>query len=574
MSGKGRGHLTPEQVRARMNVGNPASAQHTPLAPGENANESVMELTLDLIKVWENNPRTKVNPNYNEIKASIKARRALQNKLRVTKRPGESIYTLSDGGKTRLQILWELYEETGDPVFYRQQVIYTAYQSELDLLVRHLMENGARGDVLFWDQARATMEAATLIQEELSGGDGKPVKQLSLRDLEEELRQRGVTNAGRSVLQDYRFATQRLAGLGDFRILLTRNQVRDIISPAWAKLRRLAEKFDISETDFETLTNEASETFSVLLIDKADGIDSAQLISAWKDQLAIAIGHPVANINQMLDLLDVQPEASRDELLAPDTASTASQTPTTSAANEGDSTNPQSPDANTSPAEKTSEPGDSNGNAKRQPPATTAGASTKKVSPKFTQSPGESNAATASQLQQDLDLGDVDSVWAGSIALPENAEHQLRLLRAVVRFAQECQIADCLRFSNAMPLLFWIEIPDDESGISMDLLAGEENSPYPYRYQAWWLLANLSMSLQQAYQTHIPSSRLSSAMASEEGWTDAVNRVLGEPIYPDLMGFALGWICNPTHRIGHHLLELMSAIRATRNNTENQPESL
>jgi hypothetical protein len=146
-------------------------------------------------------------------------------------------------------------------------------------------------------------------------------------------------------------------------------------------------------------------------------------------------------------------------------------------------------------------------------------------------------------------------------------------LRAVVRFAQECQIADCLRFSNAMPLLFWTEIPDDEGGISMDLLSGEDNSPYPYRYQAWWLLANLSMSLQQGYQIHIPSSRLSSAMASEEGWTDAVNRVLGEPIFPDLMGFALDWISNPSHGIGHHLLELMSAIRAMRSN-ENQPESL
>ena len=64
-------------------------------------------LTIDLIKPYDRNPRRTINPLYDEIKASIRAKGGLNNLLTVTRRPGDPQYMVVAGGNTRLMILKE-----------------------------------------------------------------------------------------------------------------------------------------------------------------------------------------------------------------------------------------------------------------------------------------------------------------------------------------------------------------------------------------------------------------------------------------------------------------------------------
>lgn len=143
-------------------------------------------LTLDQIKPYDRNPRRERNPLYEEIKESIQAKGGLNNPFNVTRRPGETIYMIESGGNTRLQILNELYRESGDERYYRLHVLYQPWKSESHVLTAHLIENEKRGEMLFIDKALAIRELKEIYEQE-SG------ESLSLRSLLERLKQDGFT---------------------------------------------------------------------------------------------------------------------------------------------------------------------------------------------------------------------------------------------------------------------------------------------------------------------------------------------------------------------------------------------
>ena len=74
-----------------------------------------MEVTR--INFYERNPRRSENPEYDRIKASILVS-GMDQPLLITMRPGDDDYVVQAGGNTRLQILQELYESTGDERFF------------------------------------------------------------------------------------------------------------------------------------------------------------------------------------------------------------------------------------------------------------------------------------------------------------------------------------------------------------------------------------------------------------------------------------------------------------------------
>lgn len=127
-----------------------------------------MVLKLSDIKPYDRNPRRDPNPAYDEIKESIRGKKQLNNNFNVTRRPGDDLFMVESGGNTRLQILNELYRETGDEAFNTVHCLFVPWKSESAVLTAHLIENEMRGDMSLIDKAYATQELKRQLEDEHS----------------------------------------------------------------------------------------------------------------------------------------------------------------------------------------------------------------------------------------------------------------------------------------------------------------------------------------------------------------------------------------------------------------------
>ncbi len=143
-------------------------------------------LGVRCIKPYERNPRRCENPEYDRIKASIRAS-GIDQPLVITQRPGSSDYIVHSGGNTRLLVLKDLYEETGDDRFSRVQCLFKPWNRESDVLLAHLRENDLRGGLTFIDKALAILDIKQLLEDELDIGV------LSQRRLQAVLREGGYS---------------------------------------------------------------------------------------------------------------------------------------------------------------------------------------------------------------------------------------------------------------------------------------------------------------------------------------------------------------------------------------------
>jgi ParB family protein of integrating conjugative element (PFGI_1 class) len=154
------------------------------LAQGVLDESGVAVLNVRCIKPYERNPRRSKNPEYDRIKDSIRAN-GLDQPLVVTQRPQATDYIVHAGGNTRLLVLKELLDETGDARFARVPCLFRPWRRESDVLLAHLRENDLRGSLTYIDKARAVHDAKQLLGEELG------LKKVSQRKLEAELRNMG-----------------------------------------------------------------------------------------------------------------------------------------------------------------------------------------------------------------------------------------------------------------------------------------------------------------------------------------------------------------------------------------------
>ncbi len=145
-----------------------------------------MMVPIDQVQCYERNPRRGQNPEFDRIKASILAN-GLDQPLVITQRPGSTDYIVHSGGNTRLHILKELYEETGDDRFSNVQCLLKPWSRELDVLLAHLRENDLRGALTFIDKAVAVFDIKQLLEEELE------VEEISQRTLQLALVTGGYT---------------------------------------------------------------------------------------------------------------------------------------------------------------------------------------------------------------------------------------------------------------------------------------------------------------------------------------------------------------------------------------------
>jgi ParB family protein of integrating conjugative element (PFGI_1 class) len=219
---KGRSTLPP--------IGGPRSAT-ADIDPHKDADMSFLVLPISEIEPYEHNPRTSPNPNYEQIKASIRAD-GITNTLTVTRRDKHGKYTTYGGGNTRLKIAKELYAE-GDRRFATLQVIFKDWPGDAQVITAHLVENENRGDITFWEKAQGVKQFQ--IQFEQEGG-----KPLTAGELNRELKTRGL-NYGIKTLQNFAFAVEHLPAIGPW---LSARAVNETLRPQAAFLQELGVKFN------------------------------------------------------------------------------------------------------------------------------------------------------------------------------------------------------------------------------------------------------------------------------------------------------------------------------------------
>lgn len=101
----------------------------------------------------------------------------------MTRRPGEDKYRIRNGGNTRLEILNELYKETGDERYFRFNCLFRPWdkqRGEIIALTGHLAENDLKGDLKFIERAVGIQKAKALYEKE----KGEPV---GIRELSRKL---------------------------------------------------------------------------------------------------------------------------------------------------------------------------------------------------------------------------------------------------------------------------------------------------------------------------------------------------------------------------------------------------
>ncbi len=165
----------------------------------------MMLLDVRCIQPYERNPRHSENPEYDRIKASIRAN-GLDQPLVITQRPQATDYIVHAGGNTRLLILKQLYEETGDTRSARVPCLFRPWNCESDVLLAHLRENDLRGSLTFIDKARAVFDAKQFIEEE----SGR--RNITHKDLGITLRSSGYS-IGCSAISQMAYAVQTLLPL-------------------------------------------------------------------------------------------------------------------------------------------------------------------------------------------------------------------------------------------------------------------------------------------------------------------------------------------------------------------------
>ena len=206
MSGKASLDERRRLVAESLQVGNPGNNARDLAGQSDPRTESQIELSLDEIRPYENNPRRAANAKFEDIKESIRTS-GLRSPLTVTRRPGELHFIVEAGGNTRLLALRQLWTETRDPRFRKLVVLFRPWRSESHVITAHLIENEQRGEMTFWDKASGIVELKSRLEAEQG-------RTLTLRPLEDALHALGLA-VNTATLGLHLFATERLRALGE-----------------------------------------------------------------------------------------------------------------------------------------------------------------------------------------------------------------------------------------------------------------------------------------------------------------------------------------------------------------------
>lgn len=267
--------------------GDPKSEMPPPADP-VTVTQMVMEVSR--IEPYDRNPRQEANPRYAEIKESIRAQRGLNNALEITRRPGAEHYMIRAGGNTRLQILKELLDETGDSAFAKVHCLFHPWTSDADVLTAHMIENELRGEMSLIDKALGLQALKAEIEAEMGAS-------LSRNELVRKLADAGYTISKRHMIR-FQYAADVLYPLIPTALRSGMGR-RDIDA-----LRALETAFQSYWTDtgrepdrFQTFWKDA-----LLMVDGPD-FDVALARQNLETRLSGMLGHPVSRIRITVDAL-------------------------------------------------------------------------------------------------------------------------------------------------------------------------------------------------------------------------------------------------------------------------------
>ncbi len=180
-------------VAAMLNKPHFEQVGHSDILAPDPAVPTRVRVTIDQLVPYAENPRTTQNPNYDDIKESIR-NRGLDHAPNITRKSPADPYMIKDGGNTRLAILKELWEETSDTRFYNLDCMFHPWTNDLDILVGHMVENEARGSMLFIERAIAANNIKQKIESEEN-------TTLSVRELSRRITALGWTLAANTLSQ-------------------------------------------------------------------------------------------------------------------------------------------------------------------------------------------------------------------------------------------------------------------------------------------------------------------------------------------------------------------------------------
>jgi ParB family protein of integrating conjugative element (PFGI_1 class) len=277
----------------------------------------LIRLNVNDIDPYGKNPRTEVNPEYEAIKESIRAK-GLETILTVTKRPGDAKYTLSKGGKTRLTIIKELAAEPGGDKWQYQECLFEPFTGETALLSSHLIENMQRGAMSFWDTAKGIMAMRETMEQERSKAIGR-------EELQTEFAQIGVS-LDANFPNEADFAVRNYSALEAMAHALTRDNVRRSLRPQYNSILALwlkhpgytEDTFDAHYKEFIALYQAAHDAFDLTVLMEliaSEFADLMQMTPARLDKLCQLIGrkeHRETPLEQLLELV-AEPAASTGE---------------------------------------------------------------------------------------------------------------------------------------------------------------------------------------------------------------------------------------------------------------------
>ena len=126
-------------------------------------------LPIGQVRCFERDPRQSPNPEYLRIRASVETT-GVEQPLVVTQRPGDPDYIVAAGGNTRLRVLRELFDESGDGRYAHVHCIIKPWPGESEIMLAHLRENDLRGELTFFDKSRAVVELRAMLEAGHAGG--------------------------------------------------------------------------------------------------------------------------------------------------------------------------------------------------------------------------------------------------------------------------------------------------------------------------------------------------------------------------------------------------------------------
>jgi ParB family protein of integrating conjugative element (PFGI_1 class) len=314
-------------VAESLQVGNPGNNARDLAGQNDPRSESQIELSIDEIRPYENNPRRATNAKFEDIKESIRTS-GLRSPLTVTRRPGESHFIVEAGGNTRLLALRQLWTETRDPRFRKLVVLFRPWRSESHVLTAHLIENEQRGEMTFWDKACGVVALKSRLEAEQG-------RALTLRPLEDALHALGLS-VNTATLGLHLFATERLRTLGEAVADLSGLDVKTI-QPRLNALKRYAQaRTSITEDElyaqvFELVFRRFAEQYP-----HTGAFSVAATCEACEAALARHLGEPVDGLREAL-----KPGAGRGaqpNLSAPTTGIADASTASTDRPTAGDET--------------------------------------------------------------------------------------------------------------------------------------------------------------------------------------------------------------------------------------------